>query len=113
MGLSERGRETMMKLATSFGVVLIILCVSHAALAEQARYRCRDGSHIMATFDNGASGGSGLVDLSFGKGMKTLTLPQVLSADGGRYAGQNIEFWVKGRGATLTRDGKATTCTTR
>jgi membrane-bound inhibitor of C-type lysozyme len=40
-------------------------------------------------------------------------LPQVLSADGGRYANDGVEFWIKGRDATLTRDGRRQTCSTR
>jgi len=41
-----------------------------------------------------------------------INLPQVVSADGGRYANSNMEFWIKGREATLTRDGKKQTCHT-
>ena len=40
----------------------------------------------------------------------SLTLPQVVSADGGRYAAGDIEFWIKGNSATLTRSGKSETC---
>lgn len=42
-----------------------------------------------------------------------IALPQVLSADGGRYAEGDVEFWIKGNGATLTRNGKTETCRTR
>jgi len=50
--------------------------------------------------------------LSFGKSANAITLPQALSADGGRYLGKHIEFWIKGNNATLTRAGKVTTCAT-
>ncbi|MBO1909496.1 MliC family protein, partial [Microvirga sp. 3-52] len=33
------------------------------------------------------------------------TLPQALSGDGGRYMQGDVEFWIKGEGATLTRAG--------
>ncbi len=37
-------------------------------------------------------------------------LPQVVSADGGRYEKDGVEFWVKGEGATLTLNGEVKTC---
>ncbi|MFD0465857.1 MliC family protein [Microvirga aerilata] len=43
-------------------------------------------------------------------GSSTETLPQAISADGGRYRQRNVEFWIKGNEATLTRAGKSTTC---
>jgi membrane-bound inhibitor of C-type lysozyme len=100
-----------MKTVTSLGAALIIVFTSYAALAEQARYRCKDGSSVAAKFDNSASGG-GSVALSFGKNTSAIILPQALSADGGRYAGKDIEFWIKGTNATLTRGNKITTCAT-
>jgi membrane-bound inhibitor of C-type lysozyme len=54
----------------------------------------------------------GVAKLSFGMG-RELTLPQVLSADGGRYANGDIEFWIKGRSATLTMNGVKETCVTQ
>ena len=42
-----------------------------------------------------------------------VTLPQQPSADGGRYANNRMEFWIKGNGATLTREGRSETCHTR
>ena len=47
--------------------------------------------------------------LTFGTG-RELTLPQVMSADGGRYANADIEFWIKGRSASLTMSGVKETC---
>lgn len=43
---------------------------------------------------------------------KTVILPQRRSADGGRYARGGIQFWIKGRLAMLTREGKTTRCET-
>jgi membrane-bound inhibitor of C-type lysozyme len=40
-------------------------------------------------------------------------LPQALSADGGRYADGDMEFWIKGKTARLTRAGVATDCATK
>ncbi len=50
--------------------------------------------------------------LTFDTG-RELALPQVLSADGGRYANAGIEFWIKGRSATLTMNGVKKTCSTQ
>jgi membrane-bound inhibitor of C-type lysozyme len=106
------GKRMTGRIAASLGAALLAVLAGSAAHAEKARYRCIDGSSIAATFKNGA-GGSGSVLLAFGGKTGTITLPQVPSADGGRYADDTIEFWIKGRGATLTRAGKATTCNTR
>jgi membrane-bound inhibitor of C-type lysozyme len=43
-------------------------------------------------------------------GGRSVRLPQVLSADGGRYRLGAVEFWIKGQSATLTRKGTATVC---
>lgn len=71
-----------------------------------ARYRCVDGSIVTAVYRQQPAE----VTLSLAHG-KTLTLPQVRSADGGRYAKGNSEFWNVGNDATLTLGGKATHCT--
>jgi membrane-bound inhibitor of C-type lysozyme len=52
------------------------------------------------------------VKLVYAESSNEITLPQALSADGGRYTEGDIEFWIKGKGATLTRAGKSTTCRT-
>jgi len=54
----------------------------------------------------------GSVKLVFAGSSTEMTLPQALSADGGRYTEGDIEFWIKGKRATLTRAGKSTTCRT-
>ena len=90
--------------------IVSLACPLSAQAAPSARYRCSDGTRIGAAFDNR---GTGSATLSFGRGAPTLTLPRAMSADGGRYADKSTEFWIKGRGATLTRDGNPLTCKTR
>ena len=83
------------------------------AQAVSARYTCADGTVLTATFSR-PDAASGSARLAFTKpAAPAIALPQVLSADGGRYANAEAEFWIKGRGATLTRAGRATTCRTR
>jgi membrane-bound inhibitor of C-type lysozyme len=94
-----------------FAATVVVLAFASHAHATQARYQCSGGAKLTARFSPpGAK--AGRVALSFDTGRK-LVLPQVMSADGGRYAGKDIEFWIKGRNATLTRSGKSQTCSAR
>jgi len=87
-----------------------ILAAGASADATEARYTCSDGTRLTAKFSPpGAAKGE--VALTLDKG-RELHLPQVLSADGGRYANAGIEFWIKGRSATLTMNGVKETCST-
>jgi membrane-bound inhibitor of C-type lysozyme len=88
-----------------------ILALAGPALATEARYTCSDGSKLTANFSPPDTA-KGSVGLTFGTG-RELTLPQVLSADGGRYANADIEFWIKGQSATLTMKGVKETCATQ
>jgi membrane-bound inhibitor of C-type lysozyme len=88
-----------------------ILASATPALATEARYTCSDGSKLTANFSPPDTA-KGSVALTFGTG-RELKLPQVLSADGGRYANADIEFWIKGRSATLTMKGVKETCSTQ
>jgi membrane-bound inhibitor of C-type lysozyme len=88
-----------------------ILAVGAPALAAEARYACSGGGKLTAKFSPPGSP-KGEVALTFGTG-RELNLPQVMSADGGRYANGDIEFWIKGRSATLTMNGVKGTCATR
>ena len=81
------------------------------ANATEAHYRCSGGGKLTAKFSP-PSAAKGEVALTFDTG-RELTLPQVMSADGGRYANAGIEFWIKGRSATLTMNGVKETCSTR
>ena len=85
-----------------------ILAIGAPAHAAEARYRCSGGGKLIARFSPPGSP-KGEVALTFDKG-RELNLPQVMSADGGRYANGDIEFWIKGRSATLTMNGVKETC---
>jgi len=83
-----------------------LMVAAGPALADaSAHYKCKDGSAFAAVFTTTP----GSVALAFVHGPK-LTLPQAVSADGGRYVKGKTEFWIKGQGGTLTRSGKTTTC---
>lgn len=90
---------------------IAILATGASADATEARYTCSDGTKLSAKFSPpGAAKGE--VALTFDKG-RELNLPQVMSADGGRYANAGVEFWIKGRSATLTMNGVEETCSTQ
>jgi membrane-bound inhibitor of C-type lysozyme len=55
----------------------------------------------------------GSVRIRFAKPPHTMILPQIPSADGGRYARPGTEFWIKGRTARLTRGTIVTECRVR
>jgi membrane-bound inhibitor of C-type lysozyme len=74
-----------------------------------AHYTCSDGTHLMATFTPPAAA-PGAVDLKLPGSNRATRLPQALSADGGRYAAGDQEFWVKGKAATYTQGSKVVTC---
>jgi membrane-bound inhibitor of C-type lysozyme len=90
---------------------VFLMASGEGASAVTASFRCADGAMFLATFSSGA--GAGSATLAFGGSTGEITLPQVLSADGGRYADGEVELWVKGRRATLTRGGRSTTCEAR
>ena len=81
------------------------------AKAPTAQYKCDDGTKVVATFQN-KTGGLGSVSLYFPKTGKRMSLPQGMSADGGRYAAGKAQFWIKGDQATFTRAGRDTVCHT-
>jgi membrane-bound inhibitor of C-type lysozyme len=104
----------MARFAKRFALVSVVaaaIAFAAPAPATEARYTCSDGSKLTANFSppDAAKGG---VALTFETG-RELKLPQVLSADGGRYANADIEFWIKGRSATLTMKGVKETCSTQ
>jgi membrane-bound inhibitor of C-type lysozyme len=82
-----------------------------------ASYYCDSGKSITAVYNQGEYKPStdtnspptptGSVDLTLSDG-RTMTLPQTISADGGRYAnsGETIIFWDKGNGLTFTENGQ-------
>jgi membrane-bound inhibitor of C-type lysozyme len=93
------------------GLAVAILAFGDAAGATEAHYRCSGGRKLAAKFSP-PSAAKGEVALTLDTG-RELTLPQVMAADGGRYANAGIEFWIKGRSATLTMNGVKETCSTR
>jgi membrane-bound inhibitor of C-type lysozyme len=88
-----------------------MLASAAPALAAQAHYTCSGGGKLTAQFSPPGAA-KGKVKLTFDTG-RELNLPQVLSADGGRYADADIAFWIKGRSATLTMKGVKETCATQ
>lgn len=88
-----------------------LLAFAGPAVATEAHYTCSGGGKLSANFSE-ADAAKGEVKLTFDTG-RELALPQVLSADGGRYANAGIEFWIKGQSATLTMNGVKETCSTR
>jgi len=82
-----------------------------SALATEAAYRCADGTAVRAVFS--VLGSTGSVRLTFAGKRGAVTLSQAASADGGRYADSDMEFWIKGKTARFTRAGVATECKTR
>jgi putative hemolysin len=79
---------------------------SAAAQRIRARFSCADGRSMDAVFINGRTSS---VQLVFSDGRK-MTLPQTMSADGGRYANkaETIVFWNKGNTAFVQENGKTT-----
>jgi membrane-bound inhibitor of C-type lysozyme len=93
-------------------VALLLAGAGTGAVAQEAKpvhYTCADGTKLQATFSP-PSASMGSVKLVYAGSPAEATLPQAISADGGRYTHGDVEFWIKGTGATLTRAGKATTC---
>jgi membrane-bound inhibitor of C-type lysozyme len=93
------------------GAAALAIVACGRADATEAHYDCSSGTKLTAEFSP-PDAVTGRVALTFATGQK-ITLPQVMSADGGRYADDGTEFWIKGRDATLTRLGSRETCTTR
>ncbi|MCX5570527.1 MliC family protein [Kaistia nematophila] len=96
-------------LALVLGVASSFLALQ-AASAKDFQYECEDGTELTATFSPPEQA-HGVADLVFADGKK-VALPQAVSADGGRYTKDDIEFWIKGSSATLTIAGKTTNCET-
>ena len=101
------------KLSPVFAAAAIaVVATSGSAYAIEANYRCSRGTKLHAQFSApGVTPGHAV--LTFSGSQRRLALPQVMSADGGRYANNKVEFWIKGQGATLTRNGRSQTCTTQ
>ena len=78
------------------------------AQAREVQYACTDQTVLAVTFSvPGAS--PAFARLAITGMLADIVLPQVISADGGRYANEDLEFWIKGNSAQLTRDGGSIT----
>jgi membrane-bound inhibitor of C-type lysozyme len=98
----------------ALSTALFLVGAAHGAVAQghkPVHYTCADGTKLQAMFSP-PSTSLGSVKLVYDGSSTGTTLPQALSADGGRYTQGNVEFWIKGKGATLTRAGKSTNCRT-
>ncbi|WP_051231076.1 MliC family protein [Kaistia adipata] len=80
------------------------------ATAKTFAYQCEDGTRLTASFSP-PEAAQGSAEIVFADGDK-VTLTQAVSADGGRYVKDDIEFWIKGTGAMLTIAEKTTNCAT-
>jgi membrane-bound inhibitor of C-type lysozyme len=109
-GVRMRQMIIFSKQASLVAAVVILTFGSHA-YATEVRYACGGGTKVTAQFSPSGTA-MGRVALSFENGQKVV-LPQVMSADGGRYANSDVEFWVKGREASLTHSGNSETCSAR
>jgi membrane-bound inhibitor of C-type lysozyme len=89
-------------------VGLVSFETTYSAFAANASYRCSDGTTVGAVFRG--LGQTGSVQLTFAGRGRPITIPQAPSADGGRYANGDTEFWIKGTTARLTRQGATTDC---
>jgi membrane-bound inhibitor of C-type lysozyme len=111
-GQARKGRTSHVRRAGGASVLAALLTAAAGALAQALRpvhYTCADGTRVTATFSPPGNA-LGSVKLAYAGSPSEVTLPQAVSADGGRYARGDVEFWIKGREATLTRAGTATTC---
>ena len=79
---------------------MMSLSMIAAASSQQqifASYVCDDGTPLSVVFFPKEK------NLRMQMSGKSYSLPQRLSADGGRYAKGGVSFWVKGQQATLKR----------
>jgi membrane-bound inhibitor of C-type lysozyme len=92
--------------ALAIGLLTLAATCAHAQ--KSFTYRCEDGTELTATYLRFVRLQAARLEIDG----KTIVLPQRRSADGGRYARGEIQFWIKGRTAMLTRQGKTTNCET-
>lgn len=64
---------------------------------QSVHYTCVDGAKLQATFSRPSSS-MGSVKLAYAGSSTDTTLPQAISADGGRYTQGDVDFWIKGKG---------------
>ena len=91
----------------SVSTILSLSLISAASSQEQifATYSCDDGTLLSVVFFPKEK------NLRMQMSGRSYSLPQRLSADGGRYAKSGVSFWIKGQQATLKRPKtKPTVC---
>ena len=75
----------------------------HLVGDSPAKYRCNDGTEVTARYYELSDKSLQLVKLKFKK--QEVTLPAVISGSGSRYNDSyKMEWWIKGKSATLNRD---------
>ncbi len=95
-------------LATGLFTATLIGPAVSATAQKSFTYRCDDGTKLTVSYLRFIRLQAARLTIDG----KTVILPQRRSADGGRYARGSIQFWIKGRSATLTRQGKTANCET-
>ena len=98
-----------MQIAWAILGMAVACLVPSAAQAIDVHYRCNNDVGLRATFETPA-GQLGTARLSFDADGAKLELPQQMAADGGRYAADGVEFWIKGETASFTRNGATQSC---
>ena len=99
-GLKLSASSALRKWQVGAGVIATATLLMSSAPAHAqtfVHYMCEDGTPVVAAFFPQDKRARIQVD------GKSLTLPQRLSADGGRYARRGVSFWIKGQQATLKR----------
>ena len=95
-------------MATGLFTAILIGPAVSATAQKSFTYRCDDGTELTVAYLRFIRLQAARLTIDG----KTVILPQRRSADGGRYARGRTQFWIKGRSAMLTRQGKTTNCET-
>ena len=93
----------------AFAALMVLGQGAWAAAGLRAVYVCEDGTRLIAVFSKPGKKPA-TADLTYSGVGRQIVLEQAASADGGRYTGSGVEFWIKGRSATLTEKGAALSC---
>jgi len=96
---------------TCIAATVALTATSGATYPSTVHYNCLGGTRRTVQFSI-PDAVTGHVVLTFDRSGRRISVPQVLSAGGGRYADDKMEFWIKGNSARLSRRGKSETCTT-
>jgi membrane-bound inhibitor of C-type lysozyme len=97
MTTATRGRDVIRLMMISAMLSLSMIAPASSQQQIFASYVCDDGTPLSVVFFPKEK------NLRMQMAGKSYSLPQRLSADGGRYAKGGVSFWVKGQQATLKR----------